>query len=57
MQQKKRPPSQKEFVITMESKLGQLDFYGDMEGIIRPGVEYNQQTAWEWVQEELVKNI
>lgn len=46
-----RPPSQKEFLITMESKIGQLPFDGDMEAILRPGVEYSQEEAWEWVQE------
>lgn len=54
---KKRPPSQKEFIITMESKIGHLYFDGDMEAIVRPGVEYNQQVAWKWVKEELVKII
>jgi predicted nucleotidyltransferase component of viral defense system len=53
----KRPPSQKEFMITMKSKIDQLDFYGDMEAILRPGVEYSQDAAWEWIQEEIVEMI
>lgn len=53
----KRPPSQKEFRITMESKIGQLAFDGDMEAILRPGVEYDQGEAWEWVQGVIVDLI
>lgn len=50
----KRPPSQKEFIITMDSKIGQLAFDGDMEAILRPGVEYSKEEAWKWLQEEII---
>ena len=53
----KRPPSQKEFMITMESKIGQLAFDGDMEAILRPGVEYDQAEAWEWMKDNLLELI
>lgn len=52
-----RPPSQKEFIINMESKIGQLDFDGDMEAILRPDIKYDQSEAWEWLQKSILPLI
>ena len=53
----KRPPSQKEFIITMDSKIGQLAFDGDMEAILRPRVDYSQEEAWECMQVEIINKV
>lgn len=43
--------------IIMESKIGHLPFDGDMEAILRPGVEYSQEEAWEWMQEVVIAQV
>lgn len=53
----KRPPSKKEFLINMEAKEHDPDFKGDMEGLLRPEVEYNQKAAFEWLKDELIERI
>lgn len=34
-------PAQKQFLLNIEEKEQDEQFTGDMEGLIRPGVEYN----------------
>ncbi|MFT6334268.1 MAG: putative nucleotidyltransferase component of viral defense system [Halioglobus sp.] len=53
----KRPPSQKEFIINIKSKIGHLHFDGDMEAILRSGVAYDQTEAWEWLQKSILPLI
>ncbi|MEH6680781.1 MAG: nucleotidyl transferase AbiEii/AbiGii toxin family protein [Sediminicola sp.] len=52
-----RPPSQKEFLLNIEEKEGDHNFTGDMEGLLRPEIEYDQKTAFEWVKFELMNNM
>ena len=53
----KKPPSQKEFLINLEEKEIDLDFIGDMEALLRPDVEYNQEAAMKWLKDELIERI
>lgn len=53
----KRPPSKKEFFLNLEEKENDTDFIGDMEALLRPGVEYNQKAALEWLKDELIERI
>ncbi|MEP4531829.1 MAG: nucleotidyl transferase AbiEii/AbiGii toxin family protein [Cyclobacteriaceae bacterium] len=53
----KRPPTQKEFLINLEEKENNPDFSGDMEALLRPGIEYYQETALEWLKKELIERI
>ncbi|MCE7054405.1 nucleotidyl transferase AbiEii/AbiGii toxin family protein [Algoriphagus sp. AGSA1] len=53
----KKPPSQKEFLINLEEKENDPDFSGDMEALLRPGIEYNQAIASEWLKKELIEII
>lgn len=53
----KRPPSQKEFTLNMESKIGQLAFDGDIGAILRASVMYDQDEAWEWVRDEIIEIV
>ncbi len=52
-----RPPSKKEFLINMAEKENDPDFTGDLEAILRPDIEYNQKTAFEWLKHELIERI
>lgn len=51
------PPTQKQFLRNMEQKLEDPDFQGDIYGLLRPGVEYDQNKAYELVKRELIEKI
>ncbi|MGB3463845.1 MAG: nucleotidyl transferase AbiEii/AbiGii toxin family protein [Cyclobacteriaceae bacterium] len=48
-----KAPSQKQFLQNMEEKKSDPLFRGDMEGLLRSGVEYDQDKAFEWVLERI----
>ncbi len=50
----KKPPSQKEFLLNIEEKENDRDFAGDMEALLRPEIEYNQQDAFNWLKSEVI---
>jgi len=51
------PPSQKQFILNMEGKLQDPDFEGDIYALLRPGVNYDQNKAYELIKTELIKKI
>ncbi len=53
----KRPPSKKEFLINLEEKENDPGFIGDMEALLRPGIDYNQQEAFQWLKDEILARI
>ncbi|HLW07981.1 MAG TPA: nucleotidyl transferase AbiEii/AbiGii toxin family protein [Marinilabiliaceae bacterium] len=53
----KRPPSKKEFLLNMEEKELSPEFIGDMEGLLRAEINYNQSDAFNWLKNELIENI
>jgi len=52
-----KPPTQKQFLMNMEEKMQDPDFEGDIYGLLRPGVEYNQNNAYELIKTELIEKI
>lgn len=50
-------PTQKQFLLNMEEKESDPAFTGDMEGIIRSGVEYDQTAAFEWLKTTLLTKL
>ena len=52
-----KSPSRKEFLLNLEAKENDLNFTGDMEALLRSGIEYNQNQAFEWVKEELIGRL
>ena len=50
-------PSQKEFLQNIEAKEADLIFTGDMEGLLRPEINYDQKTAFEWLKEEIITKM
>ncbi len=49
--------TQKEFLENMEKKILDQDFLGDMEGLLRPGLTYGNENAYEFVKTELLEKI
>ncbi|MBN8687720.1 MAG: nucleotidyl transferase AbiEii/AbiGii toxin family protein [Chitinophagales bacterium] len=50
-------PSQKEFMLNMEEKMKDKEFTGDIQMILRPGIEYDNQKAYEFIKSELLEKI
>lgn len=48
-------PSQKEFLRNIEEKENDPNFTGDMEALLRPEIEYNQEAAFEWFKTTILK--
>ena len=53
----KRPPSKKEFLLNLEEKENDTDFTGGMEALLRTGIEYNQEAAFEWLKNDLLERF
>ncbi|GAA0878187.1 nucleotidyl transferase AbiEii/AbiGii toxin family protein [Algoriphagus jejuensis] len=53
----KRPPSQREFLLNLEEKEANPGFVGDMEALLRPGIQYDQRVAMRWLKDELLTKI
>lgn len=51
------PPSQKQFLINLEEKKGSPEFEGDMEGLLRSGIQYNQERAFTWLIDNLISKL
>ena len=41
----------------MEKKIEDVDFMGDMNGLLRSGIEYEIKEAYEFVRTNLLKKI
>lgn len=52
-----KPPTQKQFLLNMDDKIKDPDFEGDIFGLLRPGVDYDQNKAYELIKTELIEKI
>ncbi len=52
-----KPPTQKQILRNIEQKLKDPDFIGDISGLIRPNIEYDQNIAYKLVKKELIEKI
>lgn len=50
-----KPPTAKQFHLNMEEKKASGLFKGDMEGLLKPGVIYDQGKAFEWLEENMLQ--
>ncbi|MDT0676147.1 MULTISPECIES: nucleotidyl transferase AbiEii/AbiGii toxin family protein [Flavobacteriaceae] len=50
-------PSQKEFLLNMEAKENDAAFEGDMEGLLRPEIQYDQKAAFHWLKETVIPQM
>lgn len=51
------PPSQKLFLQNMEEKQKDPAFLGDLEGLLRPGIVFDPEEAFEWVKESIIAKL
>ena len=52
-----KPPTQKQFLINMEEKMTDREFLEDIHIILKPGIEYNNEVAWEMVRKEIIEKL
>ena len=50
-------PTYKEFVLNMDEKMQNPEFLGDTAGLLRPGLTFEPQPAWEQVRDEIVTKL
>lgn len=51
------PPSQKQYIQNMETKMKDLEFLGDITALLSPDVPYSPLAAYELVRTELIEKI
>lgn len=52
-----KAPTKKQFAINMKDKAYDDEFNGDIQLLLRPGIEYNRQQAFDTVMKEMVEAI
>ncbi len=50
-------PSKKQFMMNIIEKENDPNFSGDMEALLRTGIEYNQEKAMHWLKNELLESF
>jgi hypothetical protein len=52
-----QPPSQKQFILNMDEKMLDKEFTNDIHVILRPGIEYDNEKAYQLIKTELLEKI
>jgi len=50
-------PTKKQFARNIEDKQNDPEFLGDMEALLRTGLDYNTEDAFEWLKTELIEKM
>ncbi|MET0637790.1 MAG: nucleotidyl transferase AbiEii/AbiGii toxin family protein [Chitinophagaceae bacterium] len=50
-------PSQKEFLLNMEEKIKDSELTSDIQIVLRPGIEYNNEDAYDFIKKILLSSI
>lgn len=57
MQQEGHTVSQKEFIDNLEKKVNEEEFLGDVAGLLRPGIKYDNEKAYDFVKTKILLKI
>ncbi|MCG8320418.1 MAG: nucleotidyl transferase AbiEii/AbiGii toxin family protein [Cytophagales bacterium] len=52
-----KPPTAKQFLRNLDEKKSSDLFHGDLEGLLRTGVDYDQEEAFDWVVKNLIYTL
>ena len=52
-----QPPTYKQFILNLESKMTDPDFREDMDSLIRPDEAYDIQEAYRIVKEKIIDKL
>jgi predicted nucleotidyltransferase component of viral defense system len=50
-------PTRRQFEMNIEEKENDPNFTGDMEALLRPGIKYDQQSAFEWLKNDVISRL
>ena len=56
-QEGNKPPTGREFELNLTEKMKDSEFTGDIEGLLRPEIGYDQNEAFEAVYNDLIRNV
>jgi predicted nucleotidyltransferase component of viral defense system len=52
-----KPPTQKQFLVNMNEKMADSGFVEDIRLLLKQGIEFDNEMAWELIKKELVEKI
>lgn len=52
-----QPPTSREFELNMKEKMEDEEFIGDIEALLRPGINFQPDDAWKHVNEQLIQRL
>jgi predicted nucleotidyltransferase component of viral defense system len=52
-----KPPTQIQFLSNMEEKMIDREFTNDIQIVLKPGVEFDLEKAWELIKKELIEKV
>ncbi len=52
-----KPPTKKQVLLNLEEKMTDKEFLGDMQAIIRPGIDFDMSFAWDYIRERIIDNL
>lgn len=52
-----KAPTAREFELNLEEKIQDAEFTGDIAGLIRPGIDYHQDEAYEMILNEVISRL
>ena len=52
-----KPPTQKEYLLNLEQKIGDREFWGDTKMLLRPNENYNPVEAWNFMKTGLIEKL
>jgi len=50
-------PTRRQFELNIKEKENDPNFIGDMEALLRPGIEFDQQAAFEWLKNDVISKL
>jgi predicted nucleotidyltransferase component of viral defense system len=53
----KKPPTAKQFLLNLQAKKEDPGFPGDMEALLRSGVEFDFSKAFDWMVQEIIEKL
>jgi len=52
-----KSPSSREFILNMEKKIQETEFAGDIYGLLRPDIKYDNLIAYQLIKSKLLEHI
>ncbi len=50
-------PTKKEFLLNLEEKMSDSEFNSDIHMVLRPGIDYDKNKAFEMIRTELIEKM